>query len=851
MSVSSSSKAWMLGPKAENEQEFERLFLQVFRDYCHWRRNFHPEDAPFVTAGDRLDEGFQGYFEGLQDRLFEMLARLKRSVPFFSPRYLGHMVTDLLIPGVLGYTAGMLYNQNNIVAEAGTITLQLEAEAMQLVAAMLGLPKESCWGHLCSGGTAANLESLWVARNLKLLPYQVALTIHELGPDDSRARKLKDCPAGSKGSFGECLEAANLATLTVADVLGLREAVARCCAEDPDLAKCIDASSLEVLGLTTFSERCRASGGAGFPKHFRLLMSRNAHYSLRKAANILGFGRRDIVELPLDDSFRLDTNALFRSLQACAEEGEAIIAVVGVCGSTEEGSIDDFSALTEIREAARYEGRPDFWLHGDACYGGYALSLLHPGTVPTELGELLNSHVTGARNHGRLKREAGGVAFAEKWLSEWCQKATSFGRCDSISIDPHKLGYIPYPAGAVFYGDYRVRELIRVDAPYINAATSDDAEGSTEPAADVWNTPYLGKYTLEGSRPGAYGAATWLAHTTVPLDRTGHGAIVGATMAAVRVLAEAIEEEFEIKGNGLSCHFLCPEPDLNIACYTFGGVVNGEPLPLAVVNRVVKRLYDELLPTEAQPTHTRDFVVAMTSLSSHEYGDVLDRFLRRTGMGGRLFESRADEAFNPWKDDVDVSLIRTVVMGPFLLGAETRPRAAREKQDLARTYARFLRERVTKLIEEERRRPLPEGLRPSLPGLVLVLEDDLVMREDLIRQLAEVSFVDTGRVRHAPNLELAKEIVAQGGIAGATVDIQLEGKGRGGIEFLESMARKPGFKGAVVFTGVGSVRHEVEQLAKTGGFRVDFHEKPSHGDGRFEEAMNRVMESLWRILNDK
>ena len=807
--------------------------------------------VPFVTAGGRLDEGFQGDFEGLQERLFEMLARLKRSVPFFSPRYLGHMNTDLLIPGVLGYTAAMLYNQNNIVAEAGTITLQFETEAMRLVAAMLGLPQKTSWGHLCSGGTAANLESLWVARNLKFLPFEVALAIRGASGDDSRATALRRCAIGSQGSFGDRLEANTLSSLTLPETLALRDAVSQCCAENPDVAKIVDAASLEAMGLSEITGRCRERLGKGFPAYFRLLMSRNAHYSLRKAANILGFGRRDIVELPLDDGFRLKTSALSESLQSCADDGGAILAVVGVCGSTEEGSIDDFFTLTEIRDQARSAGRPDFWLHGDACYGGYALSHRHRGTASTELGDQLNPNVPAARARGNLERETGAAAFSDSWLAEWCRKATAFGRCDSISVDPHKLGYIPYPAGAVFYGDYRVRELIRVDAPYINAATSDDGEASAEPAASVWNTPYLGKYTLEGSRPGAYGAATWLAHTTVPLDRTGHGAIVGASMAAVRVLAEAIEEEFESNGNGLSCHFLCPEPDLNIACYTFGGAVNREPLPLAVVNRVVKRLYDELLPTEAQPTHTRDFVVAMTSLSSHEYGTVLDRFLGRTGMTGRIIESRLDGGFNPWRDDVEVALIRTVVMGPFLLGAETRPRAAREKQDLARTYARFLRERVTKLIEEERRRPLPEGLRPSLPGLVLVLEDDLVMRQDLIRQLEEVSFVDKGRVRQAPNLDLAKEIVAQGEIVGATVDIQLEGRNRGGIEFLESMVGKKGFKGAVVFTGVGSVRHDVEELAKAGGFKVDFHEKPSHGDGRFEESMNRVMESLWRILNDR
>ena len=86
-----------------------------------------------------------------------------------SPRYLGHMLTDLLMPGLLGYMAGLLYNQNNITEEAGTITVQFEAEAVQLLARMLCLP-ETAWGHLCSGGTAANLEALCAETANGLLP---------------------------------------------------------------------------------------------------------------------------------------------------------------------------------------------------------------------------------------------------------------------------------------------------------------------------------------------------------------------------------------------------------------------------------------------------------------------------------------------------------------------------------------------------------------------------------------------------------------------------------------------------------------------------------------------------------
>ena len=127
--MNSRTKAWMLGPKAENAADFEDMLLDAFRDYCYWRRNFHPEDEPWVQTSERFEPEFLTQGQEMRRHLSSMLAQLKRSVPFFSPRYLGHMNTDMLMPAVVGYMAAMLYNQNNIVSEAATITLLFEIDA--------------------------------------------------------------------------------------------------------------------------------------------------------------------------------------------------------------------------------------------------------------------------------------------------------------------------------------------------------------------------------------------------------------------------------------------------------------------------------------------------------------------------------------------------------------------------------------------------------------------------------------------------------------------------------------------------------------------------------------------------
>ena len=47
---------------------------------------------------------------------------LKRSAPIFSMRSHGHMLWDQALPAMVGYIAGLLYNQNNVAAEASPVT---------------------------------------------------------------------------------------------------------------------------------------------------------------------------------------------------------------------------------------------------------------------------------------------------------------------------------------------------------------------------------------------------------------------------------------------------------------------------------------------------------------------------------------------------------------------------------------------------------------------------------------------------------------------------------------------------------------------------------------------------------
>ena len=113
--------AWFLGPKAENADLEEKMISYILQDYFHWRRNYFPSDEILITQSLRREA--TPFNDLLFQQIMEMLAGLRRHFPFYSPRYIAHMLSDQTIPGVLGYFAGMLYNPNNGTPEAAPTSI--------------------------------------------------------------------------------------------------------------------------------------------------------------------------------------------------------------------------------------------------------------------------------------------------------------------------------------------------------------------------------------------------------------------------------------------------------------------------------------------------------------------------------------------------------------------------------------------------------------------------------------------------------------------------------------------------------------------------------------------------------
>ena len=124
----------------------------------------------FLEAVKKLDAGFSELpaFESMAPgiaRIAEALAatagRLHDNYPYFHPLYAGQMLKPPHPVARLAYALAMWINPNNHALDGGRATSEMEKEAVGEIAAMFGW--KEVLGHLCGGGTMANLEALWVA----------------------------------------------------------------------------------------------------------------------------------------------------------------------------------------------------------------------------------------------------------------------------------------------------------------------------------------------------------------------------------------------------------------------------------------------------------------------------------------------------------------------------------------------------------------------------------------------------------------------------------------------------------------------------------------------------------------
>ena len=651
---------YFLGPAGENDQLLESLVVEFLRDHAFWRRNFHPEDGFRIAADARNRPDFLAFQARTRAALYELSADLKRAVPFFHPRYIGHMSSDLLLPGLVAKILTTLYNPNNVSEEAAPVTLEKELQVGEQLARLFGYAcddeSEPCaWGHLTGGGTVANYEALWNFRSVMFYPIALQQGARAVGFDPEgvgpRSKRL------SEYSKWEMLN------LSIDETVALRREIAGTMrAQDP---KAFFAFSRAVR-----AERIETMGTAGFfMKHTDLkppvvMVSASAHYSWAKGMKVLGFGLANLVEVAVDSHMRMDLDHLRECLESAFAAEVPVMTVVGMLGTTEFGTVDPIHGIVAERERCRAAGR-DFGIHVDGAWGGYLTTVFR------------------AADGGFRPREEVAREFTQ-FPSEMVYEAfRALPHADSVTVDPHKMGYIPYAAGAFVARNREVVDFITQSAAYV--FDLGDVQDEVPRRDKLRN---LGQYILEGSKPGAAAAAVHVTHKVLPLDHTGLGRLIGETIRSCEYFYTSVEEMTERLADRVQ---LCVpfEPDSNLICLALNPAGNTS---LARMNRFTREVFSYMRVDARRPVQLGTFIGSYTSLEKEKLpGAQAHRILDALGLDAATFRQLPEDLE---RDADHIFLLRHTLMNPWLL-------AGPGDENYVDLYWSFIERVVNRVLREQ------------------------------------------------------------------------------------------------------------------------------------------------------
>ncbi len=511
--------AWFLGPKAENYAVFTDLITRALNNQIHWRAiEVHPNDPPYITPAMQSSAEYKQTVDVMKEELDKIFGLMKMSAPFFSMRHQGHMLWDMTLPGMVGYFTGMLFNQNNVAVEASPVTTMMELAVGDDLCEMLGYPVPPAdapptalrpWGHITCDGSVANTESAWAARNLKYFAIGLKAAIEEPGSLLASASTIQLVLCDGTTAPLLSLTAWQLLNVSNDTVFGLTAQLQTEYGIAPSVTTtAITPFLVQTMGMSAFHEKFLAPSGIGQPV---MIVPSTKHYSWPKAAALLGIGAANMIEVNVDLDARqiMDMDCMppgercFKDvLQNCLDHRIPVLMSVAVIGSTEESSIDPLAAMLALRDQYRKKGL-EFSVHCDAAWGGYFASMLRVPKISPAIGV----SDSGARALTVLEDIP---ALA---MSAYCnEQYAAFHNADSITVDPHKAGFIPYPAGALCYRNSAMRAFVTFSSPVIY-------RGGSEPT--------VGIYGVEGSKPGAAAAAVYFSHKIIRPNKQGYGKILG------------------------------------------------------------------------------------------------------------------------------------------------------------------------------------------------------------------------------------------------------------------------------------------------------------------------------------
>jgi len=232
---------------------------------------------------------------------------------------------------------------------------------------------------------------------------------------------------------------------------------------------------------------------------------------------------------------------------------------------------------------------------------------------------------------------------------------------DSITVDPHKLGFIPFGCGAYVARHRGMTDFISQKAAYV--FDSNDASADAEYERRFRN---LGQYILEGSKPGAAAAAAWLTHRVLPLDEHHFGRLCAETVRNCEYFFEHIDELREAL-RGVARIVIPFEPDTNLICLAINPEGNRS---LPAMNDFGRRIYAHLDVREHVDIHEREFFGSRTLVHRDSLGEAAAASLTESlGLDADSFVGEDDIEDDSRQTD-SIFLLRHTLMNPWLSGRD-------------------------------------------------------------------------------------------------------------------------------------------------------------------------------------
>ncbi len=211
-----------------------------------------------------------------------------------------------------------------------------------------------------------------------------------------------------------------------------------------------------------------------YPGRDEIIVPESAHYSIMRASELMNL---EIIWIKVDKNFRADANLIKDKIN------RDTLAVIATAGTSSLGIVDPIKEISELCE--------DVFFHVDAAFGGFVIPFMGKGKLDFSIENI-----------------------------------------DSMTIDPHKMGHSPIPAGAILFRDESYMDKLEFSPSYIPVKTK----------------------TLSGSRSGGSIASVWA--TIKYLGVNGYKRIVNECMKNTEFLCSEVEKIDSVS--------LITKPDLNV-----------------------------------------------------------------------------------------------------------------------------------------------------------------------------------------------------------------------------------------------------------------------------------------------